>query len=185
MDEKEAQIRAVAATILLGTVRRTGVSIRKIVKYAKRAGLDVETLLKYVEERFQLVGVALKRVKISDSDELLFAIIDEKVPIDSSAVDSTSAAILALIYIRAGKKPVGFNIILELLEEILGSRDLAEKLIMKSIRILESEGLIKYSADQRVITLTPLALALMPDKELLESLILQLLGDNVLEEYGE
>lgn len=181
-DIRERAIRTIAAMILAETSSRSKITIKKISEVAKNYGLELESLMPEIEERFSRVGLKLKRVRTSDttgdpSKIELFVVVDPDLDVGGGRLDRVSSAILAAIYIKFGRREVYIRDVVKLIGDIIGTPDRASDVVYKSIRILENEGLVIIDSEKGSLKLSPKALALLPDKKDLEALLIGLLTE--------
>ena len=176
---KEQAIRTAAALILMNTWRDRRITLEKLALHAKQAKLTTQELIDELRRRFEGVGLKLRLIKIdpkaSEGRVEVFAVIDPRLNIPAGSLDRISAAILAMIFLRAGSAAIAIETILGGLSQILGDKQKAIEMLSKALRRLENMKLIEVNREERKVRLTSRGLAILPDREELEEILVDLI----------
>ncbi len=171
----EKAIRIAAALLLSKKHRTKGVPLSRIKKIFTEHGMSLNQGLMELEKRLYDVGVILKRIKLRHGSkyyETLIAIIDPELNIkEISMFDKTTTAILGLIFYKQVDGKIKISEIEEELLGVIGNKNEVDRILKKVLRKLVREGLIKIVSNNEV-KLTEYGLALSPEKEFLEKIIL-------------
>jgi len=154
-----------------------GVSAEKLKKFAKKANMALEALIEEIRNRLNKVGVLLRCVEIGKGGEkklMYFAVMDPSLEVPSGWIDSTSAAILAIIYLRARDGEVSMRKIFDELARLVGE-ETADRFVKKAIPMLKKRRLIEYDEERGTIRVTPLARAMLPSEKELDKIIIEVL----------
>jgi len=179
-NDREHAIRSAAALILASRHMARFPTRKMIEKLAKRAGMPYDEFIAELRDRLYRVGVILKEVVWEESRgkrQYLIPVIDPNIDLEIGWISSIDAAILAIIYVKAVNGKVGIDKIYEDLKKIANfSPEDLHQILDKAIRTLEQRKLIKVNSEERIIEVTPLTLALMPDKKELDNMIIDFLA---------
>jgi len=180
-DLKEEIIRTVAAMITMHAWREHKITLKKISPYAKRIGISTKELIEELSKRFERVGLKLRLVKrsskISDDEAELFVVVDPRLKISAGSLDRITSAVLAIIFVRAGTGTTTVENILKTLSQVLGNEQKATEILSRALKKLEKMKLIKVDREKGFIELTSKALAILPEKEELEAMLVELISD--------
>jgi len=171
-------LREAAALLLCETRRLNYVSKRRIVDMAKRANMPASEFIKELEKRLYDVGIILREVEVSTKSKRRTAyvcVIDPSLGLDISYIDQISAAILAIIYVRVGKGEMSLEDLHSEVAKITSTSDV-DKIIENALRTLERKKLISIDGEKGVVRLRPLAIAMLPSREELDKIIIDVIA---------
>lgn len=177
-ENKEKTLRKVAALILAETYRSRPVYLDSIREIAEKNGCSLEDFMNELRERFYCVGVVLREIEdvVRGRKKIaVFGVIDPELDISIGWIDKTSAAILAVMYIKSEVDTVSLDTIYDEVAKILGSEKEAQKVLERVLYYLEKKRLIKIDPEKRLVKISPLGRALLPDKEKLDEIIVNVL----------
>lgn len=176
---RELTIRSIAASILAKMWRDRGQPLKHISLHAKKLGMSTEELISELNRRFEAIGLKLKIVEnnkqASSSNAEVFVVIDPELKIAFGVLDKITSAVLALIYVKAGTQPISVEDVLRILEQILKDESKAREILEKAIRKLEKLRFAKIDHEKKLIELTSKALAVLPEREDLESMLIEVI----------
>ncbi|MCR8463235.1 MAG: hypothetical protein NDP16_03745 [Crenarchaeota archaeon] len=175
----ELEIRTIAASIIMKSTLDKGQPLKYILSCARKLGISAEELISELNRRFESVGLKLRTVRKSQStsDEAeVFVVIDPELKISVGMLDRITCAVLALIYIKAETQPINVENIVEALEQIVKDRSRAKEIFDRTLRKLEKSKLVKVDHEKKLIELTSKALAILPEREDLESMLIEVIS---------
>ncbi len=181
-NDRENAIRSAAALILASRYMAKFPTRRMIEKFAKRAKMPYDEFIAELRDRLHRVGVILKEVTWEERrgrKEYIIPVIDSNIDLEIGLINTTDAAILAVIYVKAVNGKVRMDKLYEDLRNITNlPQEELNSLLDKTIRVLEQRKLIRVNAEKKIIEITPLTLALMPDKKELDNMIIEFLASS-------
>ncbi len=177
-NNKEKALRKAAALILSETYRTRPIFMDKLQEIAEENDISFEDFMAELKERLYRVGIILREVEGVTRGKkkiAVFGVIDPEIDISVGLVDKTSAAILAIMYVKSEMGNVSLDVIYNEVVKIIGSEDEARKILERTLYLLERKKLIKIDPDKRSIKISLLGQALLPEKEKLDEIIIDAL----------
>lgn len=175
---KEEALRKAAALILSETYRSRLVYLDSIREFAERNGYSLEAFINELRERFYRVGIVLREIEVIVRGRrkiAVFGVIDPEMDISIGWIDKISAAILAVMYMKSEVDTVSLDTIYNEVSKILGSEKETQKILERVLYYLEKKRLVKVDPEKRLVRISPLGRALLPDKEKLDEIIVDAL----------
>jgi len=175
--DKNDVIRRIAALLLLETQRHHYVSRSKVESIARKYNISFESIKEELVKRFHSVGIVLREVEVERRNKrkrMLICVLDPELDLDASFIDPIMAAVLAIIYVRTKRGEILIDELYDEISKLFGSEEIKAK-ISEILRVLEKKKLISIDTKERIIRLKPLAIAMMPPKDKIDKLLLDVL----------
>ncbi|MHA1664813.1 MAG: hypothetical protein ACTSVW_03165 [Candidatus Njordarchaeales archaeon] len=180
-DQKmELAIRRAAALILAKRYKSIGVPLSKIRRILSKQRIPIDVGLMELQRRFKAVGLLLKEIEEMIGGKKyrrLIAIIDPELDVkEIKPYDDETLTILAVIYSKAYSSEISIE---DLKVELRNLLNLDEKeissMLRRVLRKLLRDSIISMTPKRGLIRITEFGKAIMPPKEQIDRLILDVL----------
>jgi len=176
----ELAIRRAAALILAKRYKSIGVPLSKIRRILSKQRIPVDVGLMELRRRFKAVGLLLKEIEEMIGGKKyrrLIAVIDPELDVkEIKPYDDETLTILAVIYSKAYSSEISIE---DLKAELRNLLNLDEKeissMLRRVLRKLLRDSIISMTPKRGLIRITEFGKAIMPPKEQIDRLILDVL----------
>ncbi|MHA1676833.1 MAG: hypothetical protein ACTSU6_06605 [Candidatus Njordarchaeales archaeon] len=176
----ELAIRRAAALILAKRYKSIGVPLSKIRRILSKQRIPIDVGLMELQRRFKAVGLLLKEIEEMIGGKKyrrLIAIIDPELDVkEIKPYDDETLTILAVIYSKAYSSEISIE---DLKVELRNLLNLDEKeissMLRRVLRKLLRDSIISMTPKRGLIRITEFGKAIMPPKEQIDRLILDVL----------